>query len=105
MSLLITFPGQHWCQVLDYTDGSESHLLGRSNITAELSWEWYSSLPMCKGNQLVMESKCADLSPPSSAISNHPMCFMPMTKIQTPTITGEYLCVLFVCCTSAKLMK
>ena len=71
-SVMVTSPGQYWCQVLDYTDGGDGHLLGRSNVVEVLSWEWYSSLPMCKGNQSVMESKCADLTTSPPAISNSP---------------------------------
>ena len=104
ISVVVTSPGQYWCQVLDYTYGRK-YLLGRSNVAEILSWEWYSSLPMCKGIQSVMESKCGDFSPSSSAINDLPMCSMPKTKIQTRVITGEHLCMLFVCCTSAKLMK
>ena len=44
-----------------------------------------------------MESKCADLSPSPPVISNPPTCTMPKTKVQTHTITGELLCMLFVC--------
>ena len=98
-SVLVTSPGQYWCQVLDYTDGPE-HLLGRSNVAEVLSREWYSSLPMCKGVQSVMESKCANLSPSPfvSPTTNHPpMCFAPKTEIQTRTITGERACMLFAC--------
>ena len=105
MSVLVTSPGQYWCQVLDYTDGSEGHLLVRSNVAEILSWEWYSSLPMCKGVQSVMESKCADLTPSPSPISNPPTCFMPKTAAQTHTITGKHLCMLFVRCMSVELVK
>ena len=106
-SVLVTSPGQYWCQVLDYTDGGDGYLLGRSNIAQVLSWEWYSSLPVCSGVQSVMESKCADLSPsPSSSSINSPtMCFTPKTEIQTNSISGEHLCKLFVFCTFIKLMK
>ena len=96
ISVLITSPGQYWCQVLDYTHGGPGHLLGRSNVAEVLSWKWYSSLPMCKGVQSVMESKCGDLSLSHSAINNSPVCFMPKTEIQTHIITGEHLCLLFV---------
>ena len=105
ISVLVPSPGQYWCQVLDYTDGPE-HLLGRSNVAEILSWEWYSSLPMCEGVQSVMECKCADLRPPSStspSIINPQTCFVPETKIQTSAIAGENVCML--CCPTTKLMK
>ena len=86
---MVTSPGQYWCQVLDHTDGDNSHLLGRSNVAEVLSWEWYSSLPMCKGVHSVMESKCADLSPSPSVISKSSMCIRPKTKIQTHNTSGE----------------
>ena len=105
ISVLVTSPGEYWCQVLDYTDGYFGHLLGRSNVAEVLSWEWYSSLPMCKGVQSVMESKCADLTPSPSPISNPPTCFMPKTAAQTHTITGKHLCMLFVCCMFVELIK
>ena len=92
-SVLVTSPGQYWCQVLEYTEGGSGHLLGRSNVAEVFSCEWYSSLPMCEGVQSVMESKCADLSTSSSVspTTNHPpMCFVPKTEIQTRTITGEH---------------
>ena len=101
ISVLVTSPGQYWCQVLDYTDGGDSHFLGKSNVAEVLSWEWYSSLPMCKGVQSVLETKCADLICPLPSVSpttnKSSMCFIPMTKIQTHTITGEQLCMLFEC--------
>ena len=103
-SVLVTSPGQYWCQVLDYTDGGPGHLLGRSNVAEVLSWDWYSSLPMCKGVQSVTESKCADLPPSSPAISYPPICFMPKTEIQTYTNTGKHLCMLFICCMPVKLI-
>ena len=105
ISVLVTSPGQYWCQVLDYTDGNPGHLLGRSSVAEVLSWEWYSSLPMCKGVQSVMESKCVDLSPSSPSIGNPPTCFMPKTEVQTRIITGKHLCVLFICCMSVELIK
>ena len=55
--------------------------------------------------QSVMESKCGDLSPSPFATNKLPMCFMHKTGSQTHTITGEQLCMLFVCCIFAKLMK
>ena len=101
VSVLVTSPGQYWCQVLDYTDGGPGHLLGRSNVVEILSWEQYTSLPLCKGNQSVMERKCADLICPlpsvSPTISKPSMCSLPTTEIQTYKITGERLCILFAC--------
>ena len=79
--LSVTSPGQYWCQVLNYTDVSPGHLLGRSNVLEVLYFEQYPSMPMCTGIQSVTETKCADLSP-SPATDNVPMpC----------TITGEDL--------------
>ena len=88
--MLVTSPGQYWCQVLDYTDSDPGHLLGRSNVADVLSWEWYSSLPMCKGVQSVMESKCADLSSSPFVISKSSMCVRPKREIQTHATTGEH---------------
>ena len=81
ISLLVTSPGQYWCRVLDYTDGPEL-LLGSSNIAEVLSWEQYSSLPMCNGIQSVMESKCADPSPSpfTSSTSNDLTCISSQTN-------------------------
>ena len=102
ISVSITSPGQYWCQVLDYPDGDPGHLLGRSNVIEVLLWEWYSSLPMCEGVQSVMESKCADLSPSPSIISNPPTCFLPKTEFQTHINTGkpfvlDAICMLYIC--------
>ena len=82
ISVLVTSPGQYWCRVLDYTDGPEV-LLGSSNVAEVLSWEQYSSLPMCNGVQSVMESKCADLSPsPStSSASSDITCISSQTNV------------------------
>ena len=85
ISLLVTSPGQYWCRVLDYTDGPEV-LLGSSNVAEVLSWEQYSSLPMCNGVQSVMESKCADTIT-TTTINNRPFT----TEIQTHTVTGKPL--------------
>ena len=62
-SALITSPGQYWCQVVVYNDDGPPHLLRRSNVAEVLPWQSYSSFPMCKGFQSVMENKCADLTP------------------------------------------
>ena len=100
ISTVVISPGLCWCQVLDYTDGGDGHLLGRSNVVEVLSWERYSSLLMWKGVQSVWERKCGDLSPSptSSNINSSPMCFLSTTEMQTTTISGEHLCVLYVCC-------
>ena len=98
ISVLVTSPAQYWCQVLDYTDSLPGDLLGRSNVAEVLSWEWYSSLPMCKGVQSVMESKCADLQSipsPSPAMSKSPECAIIKKVSQANVLTGECLCMLY----------
>ena len=95
-SLLVTSPGQYWCQVLDYTDGGEGHLLGRSNVLEVLPQKSYSSLPVCTGTQSVMESKCADLSPSSlPPVSDKSSVLDVLTTVrQASTIPGQQLCML-----------